>query len=214
MIAAMRPRSFEPPPGHVALTAAPPPVTVLTLPFDGVWGVVQGFDMGTHVGYAAYALDFVPAEPLAGAVPPQRRRRLSDHPCFGRVLTSPAEGTVVAARGDAPDWPPSSRRRRPDGGNYVIVQHTPDELSELRHLKRNSVLVKPGDRVTRGQPLGQCGNSGNATTPHVHLALLGSMAPIATRPIRLARYEVLSPAGRWIAEQGVPRLGALVRRTP
>src|SRR5882724_10776953 len=41
--------------------AAPPQVTRLALPFSGVWGVIQGSGAGTHVGYATYALDFVPA---------------------------------------------------------------------------------------------------------------------------------------------------------
>ncbi|HSS37399.1 MAG TPA: hypothetical protein VLT58_01400, partial [Polyangia bacterium] len=38
------------------------PATVLTLPFDGVWGVLQGFDGETHRGYAAYAIDFAPPQ--------------------------------------------------------------------------------------------------------------------------------------------------------
>src|SRR2546430_2188997 len=38
------------------------PAVVLTLPFDGVWGVLQGFDGETHRGYAAYAIDFAPPQ--------------------------------------------------------------------------------------------------------------------------------------------------------
>jgi len=57
------PARAEPPAGAVALASAPPQTVELWLPFTGIWGVVQGFDSDeTHVGYAAYALDFVPAE--------------------------------------------------------------------------------------------------------------------------------------------------------
>jgi murein DD-endopeptidase MepM/ murein hydrolase activator NlpD len=31
--------------------------------------------------------------------------------------------------------------------------------------------VRPGDRVTRGQVVAKCGNSGNSTSPHLHFQL-------------------------------------------
>ena len=36
------------------------------------------------------------------------------------------------------------------------------------HLQRNSVAVRTGDRVARGQVLGRLGNSGNTNAPHLH----------------------------------------------
>ena len=39
----------------------------------------------------------------------------------------------------------------------------------LAHLKRGSVLVKIGDRVSAGQPIGHVGNSGNTSEPHLHV---------------------------------------------
>jgi murein DD-endopeptidase MepM/ murein hydrolase activator NlpD len=37
------------------------------------------------------------------------------------------------------------------------------------HMKPGSVRVRVGQRVHRGQMLGQLGNSGNSATPHLHL---------------------------------------------
>jgi murein DD-endopeptidase MepM/ murein hydrolase activator NlpD len=71
--------------------------------------------------------------------------------------------------------------------------------------------VKLGDRVRRGQPVGRCGNSGNAKTPHLHVGLLGSVDPIATRPMAFSRYEVLGRDGRWRPGNGVPRSGEILR---
>ena len=201
----------EPRAGAVPLSSAPPQTVELTLPFTGIWGVVQGFDSGdTHVGYATYALDFVPAERLASALPEARRRRLADFPCFGRAVLAPADGEVVWVHDGEPDLPPFNHVRRA-AGNFIILRHAEAELTELRHLKSGSILVAVGDQVSRGQPIARCGNSGNARTPHLHMGFLGSVTPIATRPMRLSRYEVLTPDGRWRPGGGVPGLNEILR---
>jgi murein DD-endopeptidase MepM/ murein hydrolase activator NlpD len=102
---------------------------------------------------------------------------------------------------------------RRDAGNFVIVAHVADELTEYRHLQRGSVRVAVGARVRRGEVLGRCGNSGNAGTPHLHLGFLGSVDPIATRPMRLSGYEVLGPGGAWSPGDGSPRAGVILRAT-
>jgi murein DD-endopeptidase MepM/ murein hydrolase activator NlpD len=56
-------------------------------------------------------------------------------------------------------------------GNAVIIQHRENEFSILAHLKLDSIKVKVGDKVTRGQPIGLCGNSGNSSEPHLHYHL-------------------------------------------
>jgi murein DD-endopeptidase MepM/ murein hydrolase activator NlpD len=117
---------------------------------------------------------------------------------------------VVWAHDGATDRPPRSKVRH-DSGNFVIIEHAPDELTELRHLRLGSLLVKVGERVVRGQRVAQCGNSGNAGTPHLHVGLLGSANPIATRPMRFSRYEVLGADGVWHPGDGVPALGQILR---
>jgi len=253
-----RARTREPPAGHVALRSAPPQTVELTLPFAGIWGVLQGMNSeDTHVGYASYALDFVPAERLGGR--PVVRRRLEDYPCFGRDILAAAPGRVVWAEDGAEDdledaaaeehastedgtrrrvvkrAPGSGRaagalggagpdpgtrgksarelRARRDPGNFVIVEHAPTELTEYRHLQRGSVAVTVGIQVRRGQVLGRCGSSGNAGTPHLHLGFLGSVDPIATRPMRLSRYEVLRKDGAWTPGDGLPAAGVILRAT-
>jgi len=59
-------------------------------------------------------------------------------------------------------------------GNCVIIQHSKDEVSLLAHFKQGSIVVKPGDKVKRGELLGQCGNSGNSSEPHLHYHLQNS----------------------------------------
>jgi len=206
------PRPAEPPAGNVALTSAPPQKTVLSLPVEGAWGVLQGADSdGTHQGYAAFAYDLVPAErPVTEAVF-RARTRLSDHPCYGRPIFAPADGRVVWARDGARELQPFRASKKHEAGNFVILEHAHDELTEFRHLQRGSVAVHEGDHVRAGQRIGRCGNSGNALTPHLHFALLGSFQPIATRPMRLADYEVMDRTGAWRTGDGELLPGLIIR---
>ena len=188
----------EPPAGHVALASAPPQKTVLLLPVEGVWGIIQGASSeGTHQGYAAFAYDMVPAEKPPSPADFRRRTRLEDHPCYGRPILAPADGRVVWARDGARELPPFRQGKRHEAGNFVILRHAADELTEFRHLQRGSVEVREGDQVRAGQRIARCGNSGNAVTPHLHFAFLGSYRPIATRPARWSGYQVLDAQGRW-----------------
>jgi hypothetical protein len=197
--------------GSAPERSPPPQVTRLTLPFTGIWGVIQGFDSGeTHTGYATFALDFVPAV-RAGTPEPPRGSPLTRYPCYGRPVLAPADGTVVAAAGGAPDAP--SHVKGHGDGNYVILQHAPGEYTEFRHLAARSVTLKPGDQVHRGDPIGQCGNSGNAQTPHLHIGFLSSIDPIVTRPMVFSGYQVLTSGG-WRAGDGTPRKGEFLRQVP
>jgi murein DD-endopeptidase MepM/ murein hydrolase activator NlpD len=204
----------EPPAGAIALASAPEQKTSLRLPFEGAWGVVQGMDSGgTHSGYAAYALDFVPAEPVSERAF-RKRKRLADHPCYGKPILAPADGRVVWATDGARELPPFRESRKHEAGNFVILEHAPDEFSEFRHLQRGSVAVKVGDSVRAGQAIGRCGNSGNAVAPHLHFGFLGSYNPIATRPVRFSNYQVMVAQGVWENGDGEPKKGQILRPDP
>ena len=57
-------------------------------------------------------------------------------------------------------------------GNYVTINHENGEFSFYAHLDEGSVLVKKGDRVTQGQPIGRVGTTGNSAGPHLHFQLM------------------------------------------
>lgn len=62
-------------------------------------------------------------------------------------------------------------------GNHVIVDHGDDVFSAYAHLRRGSVRVAVGDRVEPGDLLGEVGNSGNTTEPHLHVQLMDDRHP-------------------------------------
>jgi murein DD-endopeptidase MepM/ murein hydrolase activator NlpD len=56
----------------------------------------------------------------------------------------------------------------------------------LVHLRKGSLLVRPGDPVAVGQPVAACGNSGNSTQPHVHVQVMDSTDLLAARGLPMA----------------------------
>jgi murein DD-endopeptidase MepM/ murein hydrolase activator NlpD len=206
------------PPTRAEAPAAPA-APVLALPFDGVWGVLQGFEGDTHRGYAAFAIDFAPPQDV-GAFARLVHPQLRDFACYGRPVLAPADGRVVRVATRFPDLPPYAPEptRKPQlrktetlGGNFVIIQHAGHVYTELVHLQAGSVRVTVGQMVRRGEPVGACGNSGNARTPHLHLGLLSSIDPIVTARMPIAGYEVRGADGRWKPGDGEPKTGQWVR---
>ena len=54
-------------------------------------------------------------------------------------------------------------------GNCVVIDHGQGLLTLYLHLSK--FLVKEGDEVDKGQPIGVSGGTGRATGPHLHLAV-------------------------------------------
>ncbi len=79
------------------------------------------------------------------------------------------EGTVLTIRDGQND-----REFSQDGGqlsNFIKIEHADGSTAEYKHLKKNSILVAPGEVVKAGQPIAQVGSSGLSSHPHLHLAV-------------------------------------------
>lgn len=81
-----------------------------------------------------------------------------DYPVsIGSAVNAVADGTVVLAADHF------------YAGNSVFVDHGAGLVSMNFHL--DSIAVKTGDEVKRGQTLGKVGSTGRATGPHLHIGL-------------------------------------------
>lgn len=60
-------------------------------------------------------------------------------------------------------------------GNYIVVQHPNDTQTLYAHL--SSVYVSVGAQVEQGQPIGEVGNTGRSTGPHLHFEIRGAKNP-------------------------------------
>jgi len=58
-----------------------------------------------------------------------------------------------------------------DFGNFIRINHDENYSTIYAHLKHMSVLVKPGDRVKKGQLIAQVGSTGNSTGGHTHFEI-------------------------------------------
>ncbi len=175
----------------------------LAFPFQGRW-LVQNSPAnrvpshGTPLFASAYAIDFVPVDvrgrsarfsldSLLRPEPPEL------FPGFGRRITAPAPGMVVAVHDTEPDhesfrgvpsirYALTQRQRVSTGwrglaGNHVIIEVSSGTYVALCHLQHGSARVSLGQSVAVGDGLGRCGNSGNSTEPHVHVQAMDGPDP-------------------------------------
>jgi hypothetical protein len=57
-------------------------------------------------------------------------------------------------------------------GNHVVQDIGGGVYAFYAHLQKDTLLVHPGDKVTRGQPIAKLGNTGNSSVSHMHLHLM------------------------------------------
>lgn len=143
----------------------------LHFPLEGTWYVLQGG--GRLVNHHARLPEQRGAVDLTGLGPHGTRTRrdtadLTAYAAYGRPVRSPCRGRVVSTATTIPDQRPGELRYQPPYGNHVFLD-TGREIIKLAHLRPGSVTVRPGDVVEPGRLLGEVGNSGNSTEPHLHL---------------------------------------------
>ena len=78
-------------------------------------------------------------------------------------ITAHTEGTVVAVRNNYK----TNDRYGCSYGNYVKIKHN-GYYTLYAHMKYNSVTVRVGQKVSKGQVIGYMGNTGHSFGAHLH----------------------------------------------
>ena len=116
----------------------------------------------------SYAVDFFGLGPLGLRAQGWRPADPAAYAIFGAELRAPCDGTVVAAESDRPDFEVPKEDPVNRLGNHVILRCGDAEIV-FAHMRQGSVTVAPGERVATGARLGEVGNSGASTEPHLHI---------------------------------------------
>ncbi|MCL9780280.1 peptidoglycan DD-metalloendopeptidase family protein [Vibrio sp. S4M6] len=149
---------------------------------------------------------FVGRYRMSSSFDPTRR-----HPVTGRI--APHNGTDWATPTGTPivstgDGVVTLIRNHPYAGKYVVVQHGNNYKTRYLHLSK--VLVKKGQRVSRGQKIALSGSTGRVTGPHIHYELIVKGRPVnaVTAKIPMAHSVPKSEMREFIAER--KRLDAIL----
>ena len=97
--------------------------------------------------------------------------RNEDYYDYGKKILAAADGEVVEVIDGVLENEPGKMNPFSAIGNAIIIKVGEEEYITYAHLKTYSILVKPGDKVNKGQIIGQCGNSGNSSEPHLHFQM-------------------------------------------
>jgi murein DD-endopeptidase MepM/ murein hydrolase activator NlpD len=125
----------------------------LALPFPRgrEYKVIQGYNgkLTHNSRYSQFAIDF----------------KLK----IGDTITSADDGYVVGIIEDYKEYGTGKKWLENDKSNYITLYHPHSGLfTQYVHLTYKGALIKMGDFVKKGQPVGISGMTGYTTTPHLH----------------------------------------------
>jgi Peptidase family M23 len=220
---------------------------VISLPFAGMWLARNSParrvpSHGTDLLGGRYAIDFIGVDHRRRSADRRDWRTfLATEPAerffaYGRPILAPTDGIVV----DVHDGQIDHAGRRSQlalvpyalgqmgrfrqgvgaiaGNHLIIALRDSGAFVALAHLRAGSVRVAIGEEVTTGQPVADCGNSGNSTQPHVHVQVMDSPDPSVARgvPIAFRRFREWPRGAKQvrIRESGLPGEGAVVEPLP
>lgn len=112
-----------------------------------------------------------------GAFNPRRM-----HPIYHRIIAHLGidlgcdRGTPVYATGDATVQKVDIGEPTRGYGKQILLNHKFGYQTRYAHLSK--ILVKPGDKVLRGQVIGETGNTGGSTAPHLHYEVIRRGTPV------------------------------------
>lgn len=149
--------------------------TKMQLPFKGEWSVTWGGDtkeLNYHVESIAQKNAFdILIKDEKGATHKGTGEANEDYYAFGKELFAPCDGEVVLVVDGVKDNIPGTLNPIYIPGNTVIIKTATGEYAFFAHFKQHSIVVKQGQKISRGALLGLCGNSGNSSEAHLHFHL-------------------------------------------
>ena len=174
----------------------------LDFPLAGLWTSANG-RKDHHCLGSQFGFDFVTPEDMEIHLKPEQKKiTLDAFSSLGKPLYSPADGVVVSCSNGERDYrrplkqtignKPVSLRKLV--GNHVLIETADRQFILLAHMLKQSLKVRVGDIVSVRDYLGDVGNSGNTTGPHLHIEILQAR-PDFSQPAKNAALPTGLPFG-------------------
>lgn len=108
-----------------------------------------------------------------------------DRVTLATPVLAPADGEIISVSDLLPELPPHTIDPAYPAGNHLCLRIAPNRYLYLANLQQHSVTVRPGDQVTRGQPIARIGKNGSFTEAALVMLLVDDPNVIlpATRSI-------------------------------
>lgn len=172
--------------------------------FEFKYAYVFGDPEARHGGGHAYRPPFAGARQfLVSQAYPDSMTHDTPQSRYAVDIAMPEQSGVFAARGGVVVAVTHSNFR---GGtnigafgsdaNFVKIMHDDGTFALYAHLSWDSIRVRPGQRVRRGEYIAASGNTGFSTGPHLHFAVLrndGLKAISVPVRFQVGQGEVVSP---------------------
>ena len=133
---------------------------------------------------------------------------------YGARVVAVADGRVVAVKDSLPENVPGSGKfavqigKETVAGNYVMLELGHNRFAMYNHLRPGSIKVRMGESVRRGQVLGEVGNSGRSSGPHLHFQVMNASSGLEAEGVAyvFARFRVVAKCDDVTCTRTTPRI--------
>jgi hypothetical protein len=223
-------------PAPVPVSAASP--IVVAPPLRGAWIAGDALNNGPDAAHRRtiivedghpwlaqrYAIDWVQAQTVDEVLTTWTgaEDKNESYFCYDQPIYSVAAGRVVEVADGMPNNVPHSGKYavaidlNNAAGNHVVVAIAPRRYVLYAHMRPGSVRVKRGDKVAAGDILGNVGNTGSSTEPHLHMHIDDHPSFLAGNgvPYEFTAFEASGPVEANVSSATVIKFGTIGPQRP
>jgi murein DD-endopeptidase len=143
-----------------------------------------------------YAIDFIKID-SSGKYANGDENIIKNWIGYGADVLSVADGTVSSIKNDFTESPTLSEHPNYSSematGNYISIKIGNKQFAFYEHLQPNSIKVKVGQRIKKGEVIASLGFTGQTTGPHLHFHIADKDSPLEAEgiPFVFDSFEVL-----------------------
>jgi murein DD-endopeptidase MepM/ murein hydrolase activator NlpD len=156
----------------------------------GVYYVIQGgnnvitspFHRTGTDNQENYAIDIVKLNWVGNRATGVLPQELSSYAIYGETVHSPCSGEVIEVVDGLPDNPIGTIG---DISNRIVIRCQGVRVT-LAHMRSGDLLIRNGQFIEEGQPIGKVGNAGHTSEPHLHIHAVRDVTDNSLEPMPIS----------------------------